>query len=34
MPADENVLLVQRQFETFGRGDVEVALDAVYGDVD
>lgn len=34
MPADENVLLVQRQFEAFGRGDVEVALAAVNGDVD
>ncbi len=34
MPADENVLLVQRQFEAFGRGDVEVALAAVNDDVD
>ncbi len=34
MTADDNVRLVQQQFEAFARGDVDVALAAVADDVD
>ena len=34
MTAEDNVRLVQQQFDAFGRGDVDVALAAVAEDVD
>lgn len=34
MTADDNIRLVQQQFEAFGRGDIDVALAAVADNVD